>query len=269
MRATLDRVLCRFPRLYSRLLLARRSPNLEKVLFLRLLGAGETVFDIGANAGYYTLLFSQVVGPRGRVHAFEPIPPTFALLAQRLAAGKSFDNVVVNPRALAAEAGTRQLFVPGQDLGQASLARHEGGSWSSATTITEYSCQVETLDSYAHAQRVTAVGFVKVDVEGAELFVLRGGGATLRACSPLLYVEVCADWTVDLGYQPTEVVRFLRGLGYDRFYLLQHGLRRLADPEAALAPEGLQGSANLLCGISARHGALLRRALAPLPGERS
>ena len=62
------------------------SGCLEKRVYLALVREGDVVFDIGANLGHFTLLFSDLVGRRGEVHAFEPVPPTFVtrIVAEKL-----------------------------------------------------------------------------------------------------------------------------------------------------------------------------------------
>lgn len=263
MNAFLDSLLARAPGFYAWLAGRRRRPNLEKIVFLSLVRPGDVVVDAGANTGYYTLLFSHLAGARGRVHAFEPVPPTFELLADHVTRGRRTDNVVLNRCALAEEAGEVSLFVPGRDLGQASMARHTAGSWEQEREVTGHSGTAVRLDGYAAG--LSALDFLKCDVEGAELPALRGGRETLRRFTPLLAIEVCPDWTAAFSYRPEDVVRFLTPLGYDRFLLVGETLRPLADPERELA--ALQGSANLLCAVSARHGRRLAR-LRPWLSER-
>jgi predicted methyltransferase len=88
--------LARHPACYLRLLTWLRRGSLEKKLYLSLVRPGDIVFDIGANQGYFTLLFSDLVGPAGYVHAFEPVPPTFARLRARIEQGQRYRNVRLN-----------------------------------------------------------------------------------------------------------------------------------------------------------------------------
>lgn len=256
MRSLLDFALAQAPGLYAGLLKRRRRVNVEKLVFLSVVQREDAVFDVGANAGYYTLLFSHLVGRKGRVHAFEPIPETFAALTAALRREGHFGNVVANDCALGDREGVLPLFVPGSDFGQASLAQHGAGSWREPGKITRHECRVRTLDGYARESGARPT-FLKVDVEGAELPVLRGGLKTLESCRPLLYLEVNPDWTRGFGYAPPDVPRLLAGLGYARFLLVDQEIRPLADPEAALA--ALSGSANLLCAVPGLHDARLRR----------
>tara|TARA_B110000438_G_C15641804_1_gene575650 strand:+ start:32 stop:547 length:516 start_codon:yes stop_codon:yes gene_type:complete len=86
-------LLLKFPKLYASLALRIRKPNFEKVLYLREIKHDYTVFDLGANIGYFTYLYSKLVGERGCVHAFEPVPLTYKKLCQNT---KRCNNLSLN-----------------------------------------------------------------------------------------------------------------------------------------------------------------------------
>lgn len=258
-RALLERILTRLPTLYARLIARRRHPNLEKIVFLRLVGRGETVMDVGANLGYYTRLFSRLVGPRGRVHAFEPVPTTFALLQAGIQDG-GHGNVVLNHCAVADEEKEVELYLPGDDHGQAALTRHTFGSWTTEATVRTFPSRATTLDAYAATAGLESLSFVKCDVEGAELLVLRGARETIRRFRPLLFLEVNRHWTAGFAYEPTDVAGLLEELGYSRFFLVgDDGIVPLSDLRSGLAIDRLPDSANLLCADSARHARQIAR----------
>lgn len=259
MRSLLEPSLIRLPRLYAWLIGRRRHPNLEKAVFLLLVQRGDCVVEVGANTGYYTRLFAQLVGARGCVHAFEPIPPTFAGLQASLR-GAPAGRVVLNNCALAEEEGTAPLYLPGADHGQAALARHSFGSWAATDVpVQTYSCRTATLDAYVAAAGLAALNFVKCDVEGAELLVLRGAQETIRRFKPLLFLEVSRHWTEGFGYAPADLARFLEVLGYSRFFLVEDEIRPVTDLPRELADGRLPDSVNLLCADPALHARRLAR----------
>src|ERR1700680_1863823 len=180
MRSWLNFALAQAPGIYARLLGRRRRVNCEKLAFLAIVRRGDIVFDVGANDGYYTLLFSHLVGRRGQVHAFEPVPPTFGLLEANVGRERRFDNVVLNNCALDAADGSLPLFVPQSDHGQASIARQSAGSWAAPQEVRTYTCRARTVDGYVREHSEEPPAFVKCDVEGAELRVLSGAVETLR-----------------------------------------------------------------------------------------
>jgi FkbM family methyltransferase len=81
---------------------------------------GDTVFDIGAHIGFYTLLLARLVGPAGKVLAFEPDPANFALLQQNVVLNR-YANVALYNLALSSQAGSAALFLSGDNAGEHRL----------------------------------------------------------------------------------------------------------------------------------------------------
>jgi FkbM family methyltransferase len=230
MESTIRRLIRRWfaksPKLYLAALKALRRGSPEKRLYLSIVCKGDVVIDVGANLGYFTTLFSDLVGVRGEVHAFEPVPSTFELLSRNIRRFPRHENVSLNCLALGERDHKAVLFVPNGDHGQAALARHHDGSWTS-NQIQEVNVEMIRLDRYA--ERLMKIDFVKCDVEGAELLVLRGGESALRRCRPKIFLEIEERWTSSFGWTGTDVVRFLREIGYQQFYRLGHQLVRVED----------------------------------------
>lgn len=139
--------------------------------------AGDVVVDVGANFGVYTHAFAR----RGAtVHAFEPQPPCLSVL-HAYATGRP--KVHVYDVALGAAEGHATLHVPkvgGRPMrGAASIAH-------GAADEERVDVPVRSLDSYG----LTDVALMKIDVEGAELGVIRGAERTIRASHPILLVEI-------------------------------------------------------------------------------
>ena len=168
---------------------------------LGILRAGQVVFDIGANIGYYTILASQQVGPLGRVLAFEPYARNVKYLERHVSLNHA-DNVTIVPVACA-ERSALERFVMGTDsatghLSSESTAREEG------KTLIVPAAAVDDL--------VRAFGLMpdvmKVDVEGAEERVLRGAAKTLADARPILLLAVhsvalraaCTSYLLRFGY---------------------------------------------------------------------
>jgi len=170
--------------------------------------ADDTVWDVGANVGYYTERLSLVAGRSGRVVAFEPSPRNVATLHARFD-GKTRANVEVVPAALSDSAGKVDFFEnPAGDTTTDSLMARGAGALR---------CQVESRcgDEFrlSHAPQV-----VKIDVEGFEVEVLRGMSQTLR--QPTLravFVEIHFGILADRGLSgaPADIVRDLRVAGFD------------------------------------------------------
>lgn len=138
---------------------------------------GDHVADVGANNGLYT----HVLAKRGAiVEAFEPQPECVAVL-RAYASYRRSGNVQVHPVALSATAGIGTLHVPRGSESSPSASLRE-----TADTDAVLEVMLEPLDAFEFFD----LTFAKIDVEGAELDVLRGGAETLRRCRPLLLVEI-------------------------------------------------------------------------------
>lgn len=255
----LDRTLSRLPSLYAALLGLRPNHDADKRLFLRLVRPGDVIFEVGANRGYYTCLFSRLVGRAGRVHAFEPVPETYSILREALAGEPTAANVDAHQCAVADREGNAPIFVPGMDDGQASLRRHAAGSWAGAPQVRELTCSTITLDAYAGRQGIERIDLLKCDVEGAELLLLRGAVGVLARHRPALHLEVSRDWPRAFGYEVEELIAWLRGRGYADCRLVRRGGLAPLTPERGLAE--LDESENLLCLPSGERGKQLTRRL--------
>jgi FkbM family methyltransferase len=156
--------------------------------FRRAVRPGDCVIDVGANVGQMTLEAAHLVGPTGKVLAVEPGPGNLALLRRHVGANGFADRVEIIPAACtAADGGEVELSLVGA---------------SPDVINSGHTIRTTALDGrgYAAAVRVPAVSVdglcrergarpvaIKIDVEGAELEVLKGCEQTLRACRPSVW----------------------------------------------------------------------------------
>lgn len=183
--------------------------------FAALVTPGATVLDIGANIGQYTLMAAVRVGPAGRVHAFEPTPPVAASLARNVALNR-FTWVAVNALAVSDTSGMTRLSLhpKAPDINSIVGQRAPGPSIEVPTI---------TLDEYVATRDIPRVDLIKLDVEGAEPRVLRGGRALLtRPDGPLLFVEVNPEALEAGGTSAEEVYGLLRECGYTWYPIEAH-----------------------------------------------
>ncbi len=243
-------LLMRRPALYRAALRLKGTLTAELRTFTRLVRAGDVVFDIGANRGAFTVLFSRIVGPTGTVYAFEPVPPTFARLSERVTAEGAVGNTRLVPSAASDRPGQFTIYMPGDDDGQASLARHATGSWAGGQ-VHEYTCTAVRLDDYIAESGLNRLDFVKCDVEGAELLALRGLEKAVARWKPSLYIEMNPDWIKGFGYTARNLLDFLRAAGYESVFHVSN-----AAPYPVPLTEAefgrLGGYSNLLCVSPAR-----------------
>jgi FkbM family methyltransferase len=204
---------------------------IEVMMLRHIVRRGDTVIDVGASIGPYTSLMASLVGSRGRVHAFEPLPSSFRALVANVTTNGLADRVRFNQVALGDVPGKLEIFVPDGNFYEASLVvhrqslhkqvqgPHQRSSWIDPASIEAYRSEVTTLDAYTAEHHVGEVSFLKCDVEGAELTVFRGARRLLcRPTPPMLMFEVYAPWTADFGYAPADLFEFLRGQAGYVFY---------------------------------------------------
>lgn len=157
------------------------TPEPEYPMLAKFVSEGDWVLDVGANVGHYTVRLSELVGPQGRVLAFEPIPETFATLTSNLRSVPA-DNVSLINAAVSDRHELLSMSIPTFDNGATNYYRASIGSEHNAA-IPVISLAIDDLDL---ADRVT---FVKIDVEGHERAVIDGMHNLIRRDRPILVLE--------------------------------------------------------------------------------
>ena len=197
---------------------------------VRLVPQDGVVFDVGAHAGQYTKLFARAA-PRGRVLAFEPGSYARAILriAVRL---RRLANITVAPLALGAACGVDILSVPVKARGSYGFGlSHLGRPNHRWDRVARELVAVATIDAVAAAMALDRLDFIKADIEGWELALLRGGEKTLRRYHPALLIELSGEHLARAGDRLDDAFGFLGELGYSAFELTPDGaLARAAGP---------------------------------------
>jgi FkbM family methyltransferase len=179
------------------------------------------IFDIGANIGWYSLNLSGVVS-KGKIFAFEPIPKTHDYLVRNIASNK-ITNVQVQNYGLSEKEGTLEFYFDPKLGGSTSLRNLNENSKKVLVK-----CKVKRLDQIAPSLSKT-IDFIKCDVEGAELFVMRGAIETLKKCEPVIFLEMLRKWAKKFDYHPNEIIKLLGTLGYECYYAENGKLRKISE----------------------------------------
>ena len=148
-------------------------------LLRRILSPGQTVCDVGANAGFYTLGMARMIGPNGRVIAFEPLPANLGKIRRHLEINK-IDNVTLCGCALSDKAG-RIAF----DLGENDFTGRISEQAKDGVEV----CTI-SLDEFISQEGVADPTFLKIDVEGAEAKVLAGARALIQRAHPSMLIAL-------------------------------------------------------------------------------
>lgn len=176
---------------------------------------GQTVFDLGANVGYYTLMFARRVGNSGIVHCFEPDRKNFRQLVDNIYLNQ-LSNVVANQVAVSNANGYMTLYSNSD----------ENGGMKSIVQQFEHVYdreKVETicLDDYVKQNAIDKVDFIKVDIEGAEMLAFQGAEHLLSSSkAPDIMLEINPICLSRLGFSDIELQKLLIDYGY-KIYLIE------------------------------------------------
>jgi FkbM family methyltransferase len=178
------------------------------------LAPGGVFYDVGANIGFFSLLATKRVGATGSVYAFEPVAENAAAIRHN-ASLNGLSTLSVFEVAIEEHSGTGELFLTkwdgGSSLSTAAVAPSE--------PIERRPVQVMALDDLIQSRGLRPPTLVKVDVEGAELGVLRGMLRTIAEFKPVLVYEVDDGNRAAFVRRWKELDGFVTGLGYQVMHL--------------------------------------------------
>jgi FkbM family methyltransferase len=212
-----DYRLTSFPRLYLLVERFRAWVNWDKRVYLSFVRPGNIVLDVGANVGAHAVFLSHLVRDNGRVLAFEPLAPNIEALRETIRRRSRTDNITIFQLAVGNPGNARQEVViraPGDDLTQASLRPQGAESWARDANVREFKASLTSIDAEREVEALASIDFVKIDVEGGELDVLKGAARTISRHRPLIYCEISEAWAGAFGYAPNHLFQFMRSLGY-------------------------------------------------------
>jgi FkbM family methyltransferase len=203
-----NRLFERLPSVYVRLYDAYKVAvdHAERRIVRSMVRPGMTCVDVGANVGHYTRLLARLVGPEGRVLAFEPSHSNFALLAHR----RLGPNVETFQAAVGGSNGTTALHL-------SSTLNVDHRTYATDDVRATVQVPLVRLDD---ALRGEPVDFVKMDVQGYELHVLRGMTGILGGRRPLSMILEFWPWGIrKAGGEPREPLDVLRSAGFSVQYV--------------------------------------------------
>ncbi|GAB4546546.1 MAG: FkbM family methyltransferase [Pleurocapsa sp.] len=177
-------------------------------IFAQYLHPGDVFYDIGSNVGFFSIIAAQLVGEGGKVYAFEPGQENANSIRHNAQLNK-FKQIEVIEKAVSHSSGSGQLL----------LAKYSGGHALATADAPpdlagEVTVDLVSIDDLIAQNKIAPPNFVKVDVEGAELDVLKGMKQTIKTHQPTIIYEIDdGDRTAyDRKYQ--ELANFLESLNY-------------------------------------------------------
>lgn len=203
----IDSELIRFPARWSRYYESDYEP--ETFSFLRNhLKAGDTYLDIGGHMGLFAVVASRIVGKSGSVFTFEPTPFTRSILERVVQINECAGNVQVQPEAMSSQSGETVFFDTGDEASNAnSLVR-------TPRSKVEIPVKLVSIDDFV-ADRELEVNAIKIDVEGAECDVLRGGQETFYSQRPFVRLGLHPNFILQNGQSLDDIWSVIQEYGYN------------------------------------------------------
>jgi FkbM family methyltransferase len=192
----------------------------EVAWFRRFVPPGGVVIDVGANIGQYTLMAAQLAGPSGHVFAFEPDPLNAAALQRSIERNGFADRVELLRIAVAGRSGEAVLELQSDRTRSRLCPNKSVGSLRPAATLV----RTLALDDFADDRELDRLDFLKIDVEGADIDVLRGAERVIWRLQPTLMVEYEPDWLLAYGERPEALPAFVKSLGYGYQFVNSRGV---------------------------------------------
>lgn len=181
---------------------------------LKLIKENNTILDIGANIGWYSLKIAKNIN-NVEIMAFEPIPKTFEYLKKNIDLNHVSTIKTFN-YGLSDEEKDILLYYYPEGSCNASAA-----NLSRRKDVDKITCKLTTIDKFA-ADKNISVDFIKCDVEGSELFVFNGAIKTIRKDKPIIFTELLRKWAAEFNYHPNNVISLLKKNGY-RCFTINNG----------------------------------------------
>lgn len=193
----------------------------ERLLFDNLLSDKMTILDIGANIGWYSILWGKKY-KKAKIYTYEPVQELFeTTIANLLLNGVS--NVQVIQTALSdARSDMIDFNYSPECSGLSSIRRVMGYSEQGRISVNN-----QTLADSISELNIGAIDVIKCDVEGAEYNVIKGGIECIKKHLPILVLELYHEWSKHFGYHPDEPIKELKALGYEVFLPKQGKLEKV------------------------------------------
>jgi len=197
------------------------------------LKAGDTFVDVGANIGWLSLIGAQKATKNGKVYAFEPVPSTFDILKSNKEIN-NFTQITLKQFALGNKEENVTIYPEKENRGGASILNHQSENG--------VEIEVKTLDSL---NLKTAINVIKIDVEGFELDVLKGGINSIKKDKPKLIIEHSIERNNTA--EQYEIYNWILDLGIYKIYKLKNGKERKSELIEIKSEKDLPEHDNIFC----------------------
>lgn len=200
----------------SRVLLNSKNYEAKETkLVIKVIKKNMTIIDAGANFGWYSLLFAKLIGKgsKNKIYSFEPIPKVFSELNHNIKLN-NFRSIKTFNYALGSKNSYVTLGTPYFNFIGSSGATSEFLNFSK-----KINCKIYKIDTVVKVNKIKKIDFIKADIEGGELNLLKGAEKTLRLYKPKIFIEIVDIHCSRFGHTQHDVIQFLLNLNYKGFFM--------------------------------------------------
>ncbi len=188
----------------------------------------DIIFDVGGNIGQTAMMMAKQAGQNGYVYSFEPFPATYNNFVYNLELNPSFKNISPVKVAFGSVPGSLQMYADCETNSGANRMLPGGLAVKKTETVP-----VTSIDKFMEENAVSRLDFIKIDVEGFEMEVLKGAYTTLQKYKPRLFVELDDANLIKQGSSAAGVCSYLLKFGY---IIYEEGAQREFHSEFYTAP---------------------------------
>lgn len=187
----------------------------ETKIIMECVNENDTILDIGANVGLYTILLNKY--KNCTTYSFEPIKYTFDLLNKNLAINGM--NAKVYNIGLSDKNKVENFYFNHKEIAASSMR-----DLREDNNVEIVKCDIRKLDDFVAEEKISNIDFIKIDVEGAELFALRCGVKTINKYKPIIFCEMLRKWAKKFDYHPNDIIGLLKNIGYSCYAIKENTL---------------------------------------------
>jgi len=195
-----------------------------------LLQSPAVIFDVGANIGAFTLKVAKYSSKKKiacDIYAFEPNHIIVKKLKGNIDLNPEVrDNIRIEPLALSDREG--EIFL--------EYSMKNSGAGRLTEESTEIKANMISLDTFVQQKQLKKVDLIKIDVEGFEPMVIKGGQYTIERYKPTLLLEITNEWFQKMEYSANDIFQYLTGLGYQLFSDIGEKARPFISSEVPVLP---------------------------------
>jgi len=188
----------------------------ESLYLKKILNSNMNFIDIGANQGEFSVLACSII-KNGKVISFEPVNELNNLLTENIELN-NFKNIEINNFGLSDNEGLLPIY-----NSSSSTNNNEGLSSlykSDSRSNFVQNVQLKKFDDI-YFEKLDRLDFIKIDIEGAELYALKGMVKSIKKFKPIILIEVCEEMFVSAGYSLNDMITFLSDLNYKPYKLFR------------------------------------------------